>query len=321
MTKVLFLILLFICNFANTQLPTNSFGIPAGRAYKLQGKSEVYLIAEVHDFYKMKESDIDYKYGFELYYKAQTVYIEPHGADGLDKSTARRSTRQLVSDKTNSRIEDYLNEIRSLLVKKNLRTETLDAFDKNLFDSSPDSTWALLIILRAINNLLSGKKIEPSAPGLGAKLRLHEKKNNVTKLKAIEKYSIGASIWSADCDNRADAEDLIESILDKNLSVDPIVNAQLNLSFVDPKINLDYAHARFLQFPGAKALQKCNIEPRNRAWATQIIHALEAQGGPVVFVLGAGHFAGDQGILKLLHTAGYTNIKKLDWAQPINSSN
>jgi uncharacterized protein YbaP (TraB family) len=56
---------------------------------------------------------------------------------------------------------------------------------------------------------------------------------------------------------------------------------------------------------------KCNILPRNREWLPKLIAALNSEQEKHVFLFGIGHILDDEGLLAMLRTAGYRDIRRI----------
>lgn len=152
---------------------------------------------------------------------------------------------------------------------------------------------------------------------IGEKIMTCEKKNGMEEMimreakqfdkpiKGLETTEFQASIFdSIPYDKQA--KDLVAYI-------DSIDNyRQITLEMIDVYREQDLERMDSLMKksdPGMEAYMDLLLYDRNRRWVTQMPPVMKE--GSVLFAVGAGHLPGDQGVIKLLQSKGFT-VKPLD---------
>jgi uncharacterized protein YbaP (TraB family) len=309
--KLLFLVLILIFKPALAQNPDPAVVNKSVWVWKLTGESkDVYFLGELHSFVGKIDMRIDYSVGEKFINSSSDIWIESVQSN-TDVAEAKSPLFEKISGVTLDGLEKIVNAsietIASEATEKK-RAELKINFLKTLNKSEPVEAYSSLASLNLLVKRKNSPLVYASHRGLRRNIE-NKKSDNVRKFIEIEKNNSVASAWYKKCGD-FEANTLIASALNFN-NTELTLSEKLQKIFLDSNSNLDDIKLLFDTEIDGKILEKCVISPRNIEWFPKILKAIQTPGKPAVFLLGIGHFSGDNGLLNLLRQSGYHNIERL----------
>ncbi len=323
MIKILFphLLFLLLAVVATSTLPLEkpSGKIQSARVFEITGKRKIYLLAELHGIVGSTESQIDYSLGKMIFDLSEAIYLEPTTSNSIlgKQATITPVTDELIYPDTKQEIKNVFTEISKKYRGNAPFLKMLADVEERIFKSTPDVSWALMYGIIYADALVSGHVKTTAAPGLSMVLLKHEQSVEKRKIKQIESDSFGNLVWESSCSQKNIVNQLLKSALGYYYQPQIFLEELLtDKSFLNPSISIDEAHTTMMKKRGMSILNQCNIYSRNKQWSNVIMKHLNQSGEPISFVLGAGHFGGDMGLLAILRINGIdykeiTNISHL----------
>jgi uncharacterized protein YbaP (TraB family) len=279
--------------------------------WQLEGSSrEIYLVGELHALIGDIKSQYDYSKLKNLTSASTVFWIE-----SMQKTTTFFEENVAIKNQIDLTAWKTAQISIQKAVEKILRNTSGEAVHRKFSDDFISAVSALDPIQAAseignLNFLLYRKKTPDAAlvfPGFRAQLLKDNKFRN--NIQEIEKNNSVAKAWRESCTER-DAELLLQAVIE-DLNNENLPGYKIQKIFLEPKSEISDLDKALNESTEGKLLQKCSIFPRNKIWLPEIKKILSTPGPTTVFLFGIGHYAGENGLIRLLQDAGYKEIRRL----------
>jgi uncharacterized protein YbaP (TraB family) len=293
---------------------------PAAWAWSITSEEKrIFLLGEFHVFAGISEDKIDFELGEYLFKSSEIMYKEADKIEAFEKINHKKLSELLGLERW-KKLED---QMRKTVSKINRSDSSKDALLKNLMEEldrqSPVFAEGSIRYLSTQLYVRDGKNVPITVAGLAERL---SKKNALSfekkKIFSVEEnYSIDKA-WLENCNSSAPAQQLIDAALstfdhDNFWSTSKVKDQQ--------DIFRDYYSARdgeekFMKhwldnYPASAIFLKCNVAPRNMAWAEKIRSLLSSPGQDVTVIVGAAHLFGENGLIKILQRDDSYKIERI----------
>lgn len=291
--------------------------LPTAWVWEVKGNDRtVYLVGDIHAFMGVKNQDLDFKLGFDVFDRASVVLSESNvSSPSAEPLNAKLSSK--VGPDIWKKIEYYLSSLlETTKYSKEKKEELLRLGLKELDDQSPDMAFASLLSFSYDTYSRTVKNHKNVVPGLLVRLiKVDSLRNKDKKINYIESPTSSDDAWRSTCDSKQQSQEYMESALDF-FDFDKFWNSgkseKLQQAFWNPLSSGDDVFKVWYEnYPGSDLLLKCNIIPRNVVWTPVILDYLKTKGEPVAVIVGFAHVTGKNGLLEILKSNGYSKIKRI----------
>jgi uncharacterized protein YbaP (TraB family) len=307
---VLFFSVVSVGSFSQNNKIASSIG------WQITGaKSSIVLLGELHVFELNNTQVLDHSLVQDAYTLSDYFWIEnPSSVNGpvaIARNSSKLSTTtwNVVNAKVKEVVEILLPQ-RSDIEKNAIVLDTIRKID----ELNPLDAVALLGQL-AVPIYRKTKKGRITFTDGFTRTLLEKSKNLQDKrIKFIEDADSAAKHWANRCNTTSDTESIFLAAL-KYFEIEMYATnssqilthrfAELNEEKNDTSMHLPRPQAEM------EVWHKCNVLPRNREWLPKLIDALNSEQEKHVFLFGIGHILGDEGLLAMLRTAGYREIRRI----------
>lgn len=310
----IYLILSSSCTFAATANDKVEKKLPAAWVWKMTSSERViYLVGELHLFLGVRDADVDFQQGFDVYDLASEVFIEPEMKARPNKDNQKLSGK-LNPDtwvKIDNTLMSLLNETKNSAERKEiLRKKGLDELDGQSAAMAYFNMHNFSYFMY-VNSLKTPPLI---AQGLTSKLlKIDNPKGINKKNRHLEDEFAADDVWNENCNTKELSQTYIESALlyfemDKFWNSGKIEKLQ-NAFWSKDHLSDEVLNIWLDNYPGSKLMLQCNIIPRTAVWVQKILEMTKTKGPPVAIFAGFAHVVGPHGLLEIFKSNGFTEVK------------
>jgi uncharacterized protein YbaP (TraB family) len=305
--------LIFSAHYERTIAQTVSVSpAPAVWAWQVQGDGrKVYLLGELHGFVSTNDLKIDYQLGNDIYQLSSEVWTEAIQTSSQNQQKISEKIPKDLWQNVDKSVKKIVYKIsrRTSAEKEDLYKQYVKEVDAN----DPYAAYGNLLTLAELNAQFKNPFLKVYG-GMSKVLISIDEKNPNKKIRLLESSTSVADMWKKNCTNEEDLTTFISAAvgnLEESLLFDKSLNSKSQDTFLNPTSKLSEFTTLILNEPAGEIINRCVVVTRNKLWLPKILELLRTSGPPVTLLMGIAHVSGDEGVLALVKSAGYTDVRRI----------